>query len=147
MIGNKYILLLFRLVVGGVFIWAGLSKIFDPLDFAQNIANYRIFSQSVSLFLALIIPWIEVICGLLLLLGIFRESASFILSGSLVVFLGLIIVTLIRGLDIDCGCFGSLSRSVDYKLLLMDCVLLFFSLSIFFSSIPQRRKKGSHLNI
>lgn len=141
MISNKHILLFFRLVVGGVFIWAGLLKIFDPLDFAQNIANYRIFSQSVSLFLALIIPWIEVICGLLLVLGIFRETASFMLSGSLVVFLALIIVTLIRGLDIDCGCFGSLSRRVDYKLLLTDVVLLFFSLNIFLSQYSAKRKK------
>ncbi len=141
MISNKYILLFFRLVVGGVFIWAGLLKIFDPLDFAQNIANYRIFSQTVSLFLALIIPWIEVICGLFLVLGIFRETASFMLSGSLVVFLALIIVTLIRGLDIDCGCFGSLSRRVDYKLLLTDVVLLFFSLNIFLSQYSAKRKK------
>jgi putative oxidoreductase len=143
MIRNKHILLFFRLVVGGVFIWAGLLKIFDPLGFAQNIANYRIFSQSVSLFLAFILPWIEVICGLLLVMGIFRETASFMLSGSLVVFLGLIIVTLIRGLDIDCGCFGNLNRSVDYKLLLMDCVLLFFSLNIFLSQYSAMRKKQS----
>jgi len=143
MIRNKHILLFFRLVVGGVFIWAGLLKIFDPLGFAQNIANYRIFSQSVSLFLALILPWIEVICGLLLVMGIFRETASFMLSSSLVVFLGLIIVTLIRGLDIDCGCFGNLNRSVDYKLLLMDCVLLFFSLNIFLSQYSAKRKKQS----
>ncbi len=143
MIRNKHILLFFRLVVGGVFIWAGLLKIFDPLGFAQNIANYRIFSQSVSLFLALILPWIEVICGLLLVMGIFRETASFMLSSSLVVFLGLIIVTLIRGLDIDCGCFGNLNRSVDYKLLLMDCVLLIFSLNIFLSQYSAKRKKQS----
>jgi putative oxidoreductase len=143
MIRNKHILLFFRLAVGGVFIWAGLLKIFDPLGFAQNIANYRIFSQSVSLFLALILPWIEVICGLSLVMGIFRETASFILSGSLVVFLGLIIVTLIRGLDIDCGCFGSLNRSVDYKLLLMDCVLLFLSLNIFMSQYSAKSKKQS----
>ncbi len=143
MIGNKYILLFFRLAVGGVFIWAGLLKIFDPLDFAQNIANYRIFSQTVSLFLALIIPWIEVICGLLLVLGIFRETASFMISGSLVVFLVLIIVTLIRGLDIECGCFGSLSRRVDYKLLLTDVVLLFFSLNIFLSQYSAKKKKQS----
>ena len=142
MIGNRYILLFFRLVVGGVFIWAGLLKIFDPLDFAQDIANYRVFTQTVSLFLALIIPWIEVICGLLLVLGIFHGTASFMLSGSLVVFLGLIIVTLMRGLDIDCGCFGSLNRSVDYKLLLMDCVLLFFSLNIFLSQYSAKGKKG-----
>jgi len=133
MIRNKYILLAFRLVVGGTFIWAGVSKIIDPLEFAQNIANYRVFSQGISFFLALVLPWIEVICGVFLILGIFRYAGALLLSGLLAVFLVLITVTILRGIDIDCGCFGSLSGKVDYKLILMDSILLFFSLNIFFS--------------
>lgn len=116
-----------------MFIWAGVLKILDPLDFAQNIANYRVFPQAVSFFLALVLPWIELACGFFLILGIFRDAASLLLSAFIVVFLGLIVATLIRGLDIDCGCFGTISRKVDIKLLLSDIVLLFFSLNIFFS--------------
>jgi uncharacterized membrane protein YphA (DoxX/SURF4 family) len=133
MIRNKYILIAFRLVVGGMFIWAGVSKIIDPLGFAQNIANYRVFSEGISFFLALVLPWIEVICGVFLILGIFRFASALLLSGFLVVFLVLITATLIRGIDIDCGCFGSLSGKVDYKLILTDSILLFFCLNIYFS--------------
>lgn len=131
MIRNKHILFAFRLVVGGVFIWAGLLKIFDPLGFAQGIANYRVFPQGISFFLALVLPWIEVISGIFLILGIYRAASSLLLSGLLVFFLFLIAVTISRGLDIDCGCFGSLSQKVDYKLILADSILLFFSLNIY----------------
>lgn len=131
MIRNKHILFAFRLLVGGVFIWAGLLKIFDPLGFAQNIANYRVFPQGISFFLALFLPWIEVICGAFLIVGIFRGTSSLLLSGLLSVFLVLIILTILRGIDVDCGCFGSIGRKLDYKLILMDSVLLFFSLNIY----------------
>jgi len=131
MVRNKYILFTFRLLAGGVFIWAGLLKIFDPLGFAQNIANYRVFPQGISFFLALFLPWLEVICGIFLVVGIFRGASSLLLSGLLSVFLVLIILTILRGIDIDCGCFGSIGRKIDYNLILMDSVLLFFSLNIY----------------
>ena len=139
MIKNRYLLFVFRLVVGGVFIWAGLLKIFDPLGFAQAIANYRVFPHWMSFMLALALPWMEVICGAFLVLGLFRRSSSLLLSLFLVGFLILIVCTIIRGVDIDCGCFGQFSQRVDYKLLLTDCVLLFFSLNIFFQ---MRAKRG-----
>lgn len=120
-------------MVGGVFIWAGLLKIFDPLGFAQGIANYKAFPLGMSFFPALLLPWIEVICGFFLIFGIFLKASAILLSGFLTVFLVLIVVTILRGLDIDCGCFGSLSGKADYKLLLVDSVLLFFSLMIVFS--------------
>jgi len=133
MIHNKYVIFIFRLVVGGVFIWAGLLKILNPLDFAQSIKNYQIFPLGVSFFLALFLPWIEIICGIFLILGIFRHTSSLIISVLLVAFLGLIIMTLVRGIDIDCGCFGSLSGSVDFKLLAIDSILCFLALNIYFS--------------
>ncbi len=132
MINNRYLHYLFRLILGGVFVWAGIIKITNPLGFAQDIANYLIFPQSISFFLALFLPWIEVICGVFIITGLFLRSSSFFLSCILAGFLILIIVTLIRGIDVECGCFGSLSRQVDYKLLLTDCAFLFFSLNIFF---------------
>ena len=138
MIPNKYVLWLFRLVVGGVFIWAGVLKIIDPLEFAQNIANYRVVSRDISFFLALVLPWLEVLCGILVILGIFRSASSLLLSGMLGVFLVLITVTILRGLDVDCGCFGSIGRHVDYRLLLTDIVLLYMTLNILISSFRSR---------
>jgi uncharacterized membrane protein YphA (DoxX/SURF4 family) len=138
MIRNKSILLVFRLAVGGVFIWAGLLKILDPLEFAQNIANYRVFSRDLSLLAAIVLPWFEILCGVLVIFGIFRSASSLLLSGLLAAFLVLITVTIFRGLDVDCGCFGSLGRHVDYSLLLADIVLLYLTLSIFVSSLSRR---------
>ena len=140
MINNKLILWAFRILVGGVFVWAGLLKILDPLEFAQNIANYRVFSRDLSFLIALVLPWVEVLCGILVILGIFRSASSFLLSGLLGVFLVLITVTIFRGLDVDCGCFGSIGRHVDYRLLITDIVLLYMALNIFVSSLKSRLK-------
>jgi putative oxidoreductase len=136
MINNRYLHYLFRLILGGVFIWAGIIKITNPLGFAQDISNYQVFPQSLSFFLALFLPWIEVICGVFVFTGLFLRSSSAFLFCLLSGFLILIIVTMIRGIDVKCGCFGSLGRQVDYKLLLTDSALLFFSLNIFFYRKP-----------
>jgi uncharacterized membrane protein YphA (DoxX/SURF4 family) len=138
MIRNKSVLLVFRLVVGGVFVWAGLLKILDPLEFAENIANYRVFSRDLSLLAAIVLPWLEVLCAVLVIFGIFRSASSLLLSGLLAAFLVLITVTIFRGLDVDCGCFGSLGRHVDFSLLLADIVLLYLTLNIFVSSLSRR---------
>jgi len=136
MINNRILHYLFRLILGGVFIWAGIIKITNPLGFAQDIANYLIFPQNVSFFLALLLPWIEVICGVFIITGLFLRSSSAFLSCILVGFLILIFVTMIRGIDVECGCFGSLSQQVDYKLLLTDGALLFISLNVFLYRKP-----------
>lgn len=133
MIRNKYFLIAFRLIVGSVFLWAGLLKIFDPLGFAQDITNYRTFPQVMSFFMAIVLPWVEVVSGILLILGIFSRASSLILSSLLVAFLVLTALTILRGLDVDCGCFGSLSHKADFKLIIQDGILLFLSLNIFFS--------------
>ena len=140
MIHNKYMQFTFRLLLGGVFIWTGLLKIIDPLEFAQSIANYRIFPRWLVFLLALILPWIELICGVCLILGLFQETSTVILSGLLISFLIIIILTIFRGIDIDCGCFGAFSRKVDFRLLLTDAVLLFLALSILLSKMPGKPK-------
>jgi putative oxidoreductase len=139
MIRNRRVLFLFRLIVGGVFIWAGLLKIFDPLGFAQSIANYRAFPGAMSFFLGLVLPWLELLCGVLLIFGFMRRASALILSGLLSAFLILIVVTILRGIDIDCGCFGNLSPGLDFKLILTDIMLLLFSLNIVLQKRYQSR--------
>lgn len=137
MIRNKSVLWIFRLIVGGIFVWAGLMKILEPLEFAQNTANYRLFSRDLSFLIALVLPWIEVLCGVLLIFGIYQSASSLLLSGLLGLFLMLILVTLWRGLDVDCGCFGSIGRHVDYRLLITDIVLLYMAVNIWVSSLKR----------
>lgn len=139
---NRYIHYIFRLILGGLFIWAGVIKVLNPLGFAQDIANYQIFPQNLSFFLALCLPWIEIICGVFVITGLFLRSSALLLSGLLVGFLILVLVTMMRGIDVECGCFGPLSRQVDYKLLLTDSALLVFSLRIFFYRRPLPQSSG-----
>jgi uncharacterized membrane protein YphA (DoxX/SURF4 family) len=124
MLKNRTILFLFRLLVGGVFLWAGILKIIDPLGFIQSIENYHVFPRSFSFFTGLTLPWLEVFCGSLLIVGVWKRATSLFLSLLLFSFLVLIILTIFRGINIDCGCFGSLDRKVDVTLILVDVILL-----------------------
>ena len=133
MISRKYILLAFRLILGGVFVWSGILKILDPLQFAQDVSNYQTFPPDLAFVVALVLPWIELLCGVFLILGVFRLGSAGLVSLLLVAFLALIASTLIRGIEVECGCFGSFSRKVDFKLILTDAALLFLSLRLFWS--------------
>ncbi len=143
MIRNKWVLFGFRLVVGGLFIWAGVLKIIDPLEFAQSIKNYRLFPRELAFIIAIILPWVEVVSGAFLIIGVFRRSSALLISLLLIGFIGLVAIALLRGIDTTCGCFGSLSRNADLKLILMDAVMLFLTLNVFFARPYQRLRYPS----
>ena len=132
MIRNRWLLLLLRIIVGGVFIWAGALKIADPLGFAQSIENYQVVPHSLAFLIAVVLPWVEVLSGVFLIIGLFRRSSALLISLLLVGFIGLVALALARGIDTSCGCFGSLSRRADFSLILTDAVLLVFALTVFF---------------
>ncbi len=125
---NKYLLLLFRVIVGFVFIYAGILKISDPAGFSDAINNYDLLPLSFVNFFAITLPWIEVVAGLFLLFGISVKENSFIISAMLVVFLLAIVISLGRGLNIECGCFGTSSGTkVGIIKLVENSILLIFS--------------------
>jgi len=140
-IRNKWVLFGCRLVVAGLFIWAGVLKIIDPLGFARSIQNYRLFPRELAFIIAIILPWVEVLSGAFLIIGIFRRSSALLISLMLIGFIGLVAIAMLRGIDTDCGCFGSLSRKADLKLILMDGVMLFLTLNVFFAR-PHPRLRG-----
>ena len=133
MISNKYLLTGMRIVLGCVFVWSGMLKVKEPLEFAQNVANYRIFPAEISFLIALVLPWMELVCGIFLIVGLFQRASALVLAGLLSAFLILIILTMFRGLDVDCGCFGSFDRKVDYLLVLADGFLLYLAFNLFLS--------------
>ncbi len=134
MVRNRYILFAFRLIVGGVFIWSGILKAIHPLDFAQNVSAYKVFPGWMSLAIAACLPWVETAAGVLLVGGLFRRGAALVTSGMLAGFIILVAGTMARGLDLTCGCFGSLSGRVGWPLLVQDIVLLYLSLNLLLSS-------------
>jgi putative oxidoreductase len=132
MIRNKTLLLVFRIVLGGLFVYAGVVKVGDPLDFAQDIRNYRLVGQSLAFIVALVLPWLEILAGAFLVAGIWTRGAALVITGLLVFFIVLTLVTMARGLDVDCGCFGSLSRKSGWGVVLEDLGMLVLSLTLLF---------------
>ena len=125
---NKFLLFLFRLIVGFVFIYAGILKISDPAGFSDAINNYDLLPISLVNFFAITLPWIEVVAGLFLLFGIYVKENSFIISLLLIVFILAIVISLGRGLNIECGCFGTSSGAeVGIIKLVENILLLIFS--------------------
>jgi putative oxidoreductase len=133
MIRNRIVLFAFRVVVGGLFLYAGALKIVDPLGFAQDIDNYRLVPRAIAFFAALILPWVETLAGAALIAGLFRRTSAGLISLMLVFFILLAAVTMARGLDVDCGCFGALSRKAGWSLLLEDALMLFMAAQLVFS--------------
>ena len=104
-IKNINLVLLSRIILGIVFIYASIDKIIDPDLFSDTIDNYHITPFYLSNLVALIIPWIELVIGLCLIFGIFLNGASFIAIVLLVFFIFIIFQAIVRGINIDCGCF------------------------------------------
>ena len=96
-----------QLALGAIFLFAGFSKIADPPGFAQEISNYRLVPAPAVHVLALVLPWVEVVSGLALVLGFWRQTAAAILGILLLVFVAGLSINLARGRPIECGCFGA----------------------------------------
>ena len=137
MLRNKGVILAFRLVLGGLFVYAGAVKVLEPLDFAQNIRNYQLVGQSLSFVAAIVLPWLEILAGLALILAVWTRGAALVVTGLLVFFIALTAVTMVRGLDVDCGCFGSLSRKSGWGVILEDLGMLVLGLALLLA--PKKR--------
>jgi uncharacterized membrane protein YphA (DoxX/SURF4 family) len=98
---------LLRIALGVVFIAASLDKIMNPQNFATNITNYGLLPYQWINLAAIILPWIEIITGSLLVMGIWTGANALLASGMLVVFSIAILQALFRNLDISCGCFST----------------------------------------
>ena len=94
-----------QLALGAIFVYAAFGKILDPPSFAHMIFNYRILPAGLINISALTMPWVELICGLCLILGVWVRPARWIIAAMLFVFIVAISINLLRQNPIDCGCF------------------------------------------
>src|SRR3972149_3705463 len=107
LLGNRWLLLLCRLVLGVVFVYASIDKIQHPAAFAKQVYNYQMLSVTASNLFAVTLPWMELFAGLALIVGVFKGESSLLLSTLLVIFVAAISVNLYRGVNLDCGCFST----------------------------------------
>jgi putative oxidoreductase len=91
---------------GILFLWSGIGKVKEPIAFAEAIRNFQLIGDPFAAVFAYFIPWVEVFAGIAVITDRFRKGGASILTASLVVFTGAIVISWMRGLDISCGCFG-----------------------------------------
>jgi putative oxidoreductase len=122
---EKVIVLLLRVIVGGIFICAGGLKVIDPAQFAKDVDNYRMLPFAATAAVALYLPWLEIIAGAALATGVWQRGASLVIGAMLLAFLIALGTAWARGLDITCGCFGHGPNRTHYPLaMLLDAGLL-----------------------
>lgn len=98
--------LLLELLLGCVFVYAGILKAWDPAAFANDVSNYRILGPVLSAMGAVYLPWLEILAGGALLARRARIAALWLLLLLGLCFCAGLASALLRGLDIACGCFG-----------------------------------------
>lgn len=130
--GHGISVILARLILGGVFVYASLYKIMAPEEFAAVIFNYRLAPAWLVNPAAIILPWLEFWLGALVISGIWLRASVIMINIFLAIFMAAIGFNLWRGLDFNCGCFSNaaghpaawLTLARDGILLLMGGLIL-----------------------
>ena len=123
-----------RLILGAVFVLASVDKIIHPAAFAQAIYNYQILPDALINLTAIILPWLELLLGILLISGLWLPGATVLVNMLLLAFFGALVFNVARGLDVHCGCFTTSTEGTpattwylirDTVFLVLGCVLFF----------------------
>src|SRR5438046_9806819 len=109
----KFLWRIVDLIVGGVFICTGAIKAFDPIRFASDIDNYKILPWAIAVGLAFYLPWLEIFCGIALLLRRFYLGGLSILAGLISVFFIATVAAKVGGFAFRGGSFGTDSRNCN----------------------------------
>ncbi len=113
-----------RIILGAFFVYAGALKVSDAPAFAGQVAAYQILPYQWNYFAAATLPWIEIICGGLLIVNQKVRPASLVIGVLTLAFMIALGSVIIRGLDIDCGCFGPQIQSTPQQALLRNVLIL-----------------------
>ncbi len=126
-------------VLGGVFVYAGIIKVLDPAQLALQIRNYQLAPWWAIHPAANVLPWVEIVAGLLLILGTWAVEATIILTGLLGLFMVAIGWAMHLGLDIECGCFAGHTKVGPIRLMEDLALLAVAALGLWARS---RRRSG-----
>jgi putative oxidoreductase len=126
LLAHPWLTIRVQIAIGVIFVAAALPKIVDPPSFAHMIYNYRLVPGALVNFTALFMPWLELLAGLALILGIWKTAARNLIAAMLVMFIVAIAINLARGNAIDCGCFdvSAAGKSAQDRLHDMRMVVL-----------------------
>jgi putative oxidoreductase len=131
--GHALVALAARLYLGSLFLLACWHKLLDPHAFAVDIATYQVLPLALVNPMAIVLPWVELVAGLLLVLGLRTRAASLLVAAMLAMFTAAIAVAVARGLDVACGCFASQGAAEDpisWRTIVRDTAWLLLALYV-----------------
>ena len=128
---SEYLSFALRLYLGYFFIYASLSKIPYPAQFAEAIANYRLIPYMFLNLGALILPWIELVTGLFLIIGFKSRSSTILIGLLLIMFDVMVLINMYWGAPITCGCYDTVGEPIGWKKVLENALMLVFSVQIY----------------
>ncbi|MCJ7823133.1 MAG: DoxX family membrane protein [Armatimonadetes bacterium] len=125
-VGHPLVGAVCRLLLGAIFIYTSFPKLLRPGDFARLVYGYQIVHPDLVNLVGITMPWVELAAGAFLVVGILPRSSAGIIAGLLGVFIGAGFLALVRGLEIECGCFFPFmgGHELGWDLLVRDAVLL-----------------------
>ncbi|MFZ0929645.1 MAG: MauE/DoxX family redox-associated membrane protein [Syntrophobacteraceae bacterium] len=137
MIKSEYLAFALRVYLGYFFIYASLSKIPYPAQFAEAIAEYRLIPYMFLNLGAVILPWIELVTGLFLIIGFKSRSSIIVIGLLLIMFDVMILINMYQGSPINCGCYDVVGEPIGWKKVLENALMLVFSVQIYYSDSPE----------
>lgn len=129
---SPYTAVICRLILGTSFIVAPMYKIAYPGEFAENVAGFQLVPYYLVNSMAVIMPWIELVTGLFLILGIRTRAAASIIGALLIVFTIAIVINLVQATPINCGCFEAVGEPLNWWLVIRDLGMLILAIQIIF---------------
>lgn len=124
--------IILRIVVGSIFIYAGIVKVLEWSETLSAISDYQLLPPGLTVLFAVVIPWVEIFVGACIVTRAAISGASMIATILLVIFLAAQISALWRGLNIGCGCFGvgDTADLISYSTIIRTAVLIGMTLIV-----------------
>ena len=136
----RIVLLVLRLAVGAVFVYAAWIKLREPaMLFAISIDAYHVLPEWAVTLVAHTLPWVELAAGLLLIAGRFKRISTTVTAALLMLFFGMMVRAYAKGEAIDCGCFGP-GEAISPLTMVRDGSLLAGALALAVSAYWPKRK-------
>ncbi len=138
---GKILLLAGRVALGLVFVYAAYSKLRIPwMLFAMSINSYEILPEPIVILVARMLPWVELLLGLLLIIGWKLRWVAAGATALLVAFFGMMLRAQAQGLGIDCGCFG-VGERLGPKTLARDGLLVALAVAVTVGAFRSQRQQ------